>query len=211
MLRECPNHGYYRGESCADCGEEGRFLMNSHELDRVGRILAGALRHFPEKFGVTMDAEGWVRIEEFCNELRDQKDELHWVKPYHIVALGVTDPKGRYQIEGEQIRATYAHSIDVDLSSLPEDDVPRALYYPVSEEELDVVLDRGLTPADRKMVHLSGTYESAVTAGEHRVDEPIILEIDAAKAQETGITIRKAGTTVYVTDEVPPRFVDRAE
>jgi len=43
MLRECPTHGYFRGETCEDCGKEGRFLMNEHELNRVGRILARIL------------------------------------------------------------------------------------------------------------------------------------------------------------------------
>ncbi len=184
--------------------------MNEHELNRIGRILAGALRHFPEKFGVDMDAHGFVRIEEFVEELRDQKEEFHWVRPYHIVAIAATDKKGRYQVEEELIRATYAHSIDVDLSDLPSDTVPPELYYPVVEEEVDIVLERGLHPTDRRWVHLSRTYEAAYSAGKHRGDDPIILQVDARKAAEGGFPIREAGTTVFITEEVPAEFVTRA-
>lgn len=185
--------------------------MNEHELNRVGRIMAGVLRHFPDKFGVEMDRHGWVEIEELVTRMREQKDRLHWVKVYHIEAIVATDPKGRYQTEEGLVRATYGHSMDLDLDDLPTDDIPDELFYPVTEEELDIVLDRGLQPTDRKKVHLSSTYENAQAAGERRAEAPIILVIDTAKARESGCIIQQAGKTVYITDGVPPEFIRRAD
>ncbi len=210
MLRECRRHGFFRGTECPDCGDEGRFLMNEHELNRVGRIMAGVLRHFPDKFGVDMDAQGWVEIDQLVQRMREQKDRLHWVKAYHVEAIVATDPKGRYQSDGEQVRATYGHSMPLDLD-LPTDEVPDELFYPVTEEELDVVLERGLLPTDRQKVHLSSTYDNAVAAGERRAEAPIILVVDATKAQESGCVIAQAGKTVYVTDHVPAEYVRRAD
>ena len=62
MLSECEEHGYYRGEECPLCDKKGKFLMNERELNALSRILAGALRHFPEKLGLMMDGHGWVDI-----------------------------------------------------------------------------------------------------------------------------------------------------
>ena len=62
MLSECEDHGYYRGESCSICDKDGKFLMNDKELNSLSRIIAGALRHFPEKLGLMMDGRGWVDI-----------------------------------------------------------------------------------------------------------------------------------------------------
>ena len=62
MLSECEEHSYYRGETCPVCGEKGKFLMNENELNSLSRIIAGALRHFPEKLGLMMDGKGWVDI-----------------------------------------------------------------------------------------------------------------------------------------------------
>ncbi|MFA5860263.1 MAG: RNA 2'-phosphotransferase [Candidatus Thermoplasmatota archaeon] len=211
MLRECHSHGYFRGETCADCGQEGRFLMNEHELNRVGRIMAGVLRHFPEKFGVDMDEQGWVDIQQFIEQMRGQKDRLHWIKPHHIVAIVATDPKGRYQIEGEKVRATYGHSLKLDLKDLPGDDIPDDLYYPVTEEELEVILDRGLFPTDRQKVHLSRSYENALSAGLRRAEAPIILRIDSFQARNDGILIQQAGKTVYVTDSVPAKYLSKMD
>lgn len=210
MLRECRNHGYFRGDVCGECGEEGKFLMNEHELNRVGRIMAGVLRHFPEKFGVEMDEHGWVDVQELVAQIRKQKEKLHWLKPHHIEAIVLTDPKGRYQHDKDRVRATYGHSLDVDLD-LPTDDIPDVLFFPVTEEELDVVLERGLTPTERKAVHLSETYQNAVEAGQRRGQNPIILEVDSGAARQGGVVIKQAGKTVYITEAVPARFLRKCE
>lgn len=210
MLRECRSHGYFRGDLCGECGEEGKFLMNEHELNRIGRIMAGVLRHFPEKFGVRMDEHGWVDVQELVGQIRRQKEKLHWLRPHHIEAIALTDPKGRYQHDKDRIRATYGHSMRVDLD-LPTEGVPDTLFYPVTEEELDVVLERGLTPSGRQMVHLSGTYENALEAGSRRSENPIVLEVDARAAVGEGVVIKRAGKQVFICDDVPSRFLRRAE
>ena len=206
MLRECKSHGYFRGDVCQECGEEGKFLMNEHELNRIGRIMAGVLRHFPEKFGLEMDEHGWIEVEDIVRQIRRQKEKLHWLKPHHIEAIVLTDPKGRYQVDKDRVRATYGHSIEVDLD-LPTDNIPDTLFYPVTEEELDVVLERGLQPTERKWVHLSRTLQNAQEAGQRRGDNPIILAIDAQPAIKGGTVIKQAGKTVFICEEVPAKFL----
>lgn len=210
MLAECKEHGFYRDEVCPTCGEKGRFLMNDHELDRLGRIMAGILRHFPERFDLTMDSYGWVDIRDMVSAIREQKNKMHWLRPHHIKAIADTDEKGRYQVDGGQVRATYAHSIDVVLDDLPmcEQDV---LYYPVGEEELDDVLEGGLHPTDRKKLHLSGTWDNAYSAGRVRMDRPIVLAVDAAAAVANNVPIRRAGHQVYVAEDIDAEFLSVAD
>lgn len=210
MLKECSEHGYFRGETCPVCGEEGKFLMNDQELEQIGRTMAGVLRHFPEKFGLEMDDQGFVDLRAFVNALKDQSRRNHWIRPHHIIAIIETDPKGRYQVSNDQIRATYGHSIELDLK-LPTEHIPEKLYYPTTEEETDIVLETGLKPSDRKMVHLSKTYADALSAGKVRTEQPVILEIDAKGAIESGLVIGQAGRTVFLAAEIPAQFLKRAE
>ncbi len=210
MLRECREHGYFRGEDCPICGEEGKFLSSSIEIDHLGRLLAGVLRHFPERFGLRMDDHGWVDMREFIQAIQLRRSDLHWLRPHHIHALIETDPKGRYQSKNGAIRATYGHSFDVELE-LPTDNIPNLLFYPTTEEEVDILLETGIRPSDRKMVHLSKTFEDAEIAGKHRVEAPIILSIDAKKAIEKGIVIQRAGKTVFITDSIPSEYLKKAE
>ena len=206
MLAECQEHGYYRGKLCPICKKEGKFLMDDREIKKLSSILIGILRHFPQQFNVKLDARGWADIEEVCNAIKNKIDRFYWIRKRHVVALALTDEKGRYQLQEGKIRATYAHTIEVDLSDLPEADVD-ILYYPVTEEELEIVLEQGLLPTDRNKVHLSGSIEKAREAGKIRVENPVILKIDAKKAMEDGIVIKKAGKEVYIADEIDAKYI----
>jgi putative RNA 2'-phosphotransferase len=211
MLAQCRTHGYYRGEQCPLCDETGRFLMKDFEIDRVGRMMAGILRHFPERFNLTMDGRGWVDLEEFTNAIKDSRDNYRrWLRREHIEALVETDEKGRYQIDGGMVRATYAHSVNVNLDDLPEANVDK-LYFPVAEEELDVVLEAGLRPSDRNMIHLSATPDKAYSAGRVHIPDPILLEVDVKGASDAGNFIFRAGKAVYVTDAVEPNVLSKFE
>ena len=210
MLGNCDEHGYYRGETCPVCKKQGKFLMSDRELDSLGRIMAGVLRHFPEKLGVVVDGHGWVDISEFVEAVSDNRSGFHWLRDHHIEAIALTDPKGRYQIDGGMIRATYGHTIDINLDDLPLAEIDE-FFYPVTEEEIDIILENGLNPIDRKYVHLSGSLEKAIEAGKVRTEEPLILRIDGKKAMENGVKIYHAGKDVYVTERIDAAYLSKVE
>ena len=210
MLKECRSHGYFRDEFCPMCGSEAKFLLNDEEVDTLGRTMAGVLRHFPERYDLAMDKNGWIDLRDFITALQSRNRRLRFLKPHHVVGLIETDPKGRYQFQDGRIRATYGHTFDVELD-LPTENIPDVLFYPTTEEGLTKLTAEGLKPADRKMVHLSRTYEAALEAGRVKNPSPVILEVDTKAARAGGIVVMKAGKTVYLTREVPGEFVHRSE
>ncbi|UCB57966.1 MAG: RNA 2'-phosphotransferase [Thermoplasmatales archaeon] len=210
MLCECEEDGYYRGETCPVCSKQGKFLMNEKELNALSRIMAGALRHFPEKLGLMMDGRGWVEISELIEAIGTSRSGFNWLKQKHIEALVKTDPRGRYQIDGGMIRATYGHTIDVNLDDLPLAEIDD-FYYPVTEEEADIILEGGLFPIDRKKVHLSGNIKKALEAGKVRTEEPLILKIDGKSAKKDGMKIYHAGKDVYITDGIDAKYISKVK
>src|SRR5438876_639796 len=209
LLKECRSHGYFREELCPHCGSEGKFLLNDEEVEILGRTMAGVLRHFPERYGLEMDAHGWVDLRDFLTAVQIRNRRFRFVRQHHVVGLIETDPKGRYQFEDGKMRATYGHSKDLDLD-LPTEGIPDVLFYPTTEEESHLLKEAGLRPSDRKMVHLSATFEAALEAGRVRIAAPVILEIDAKAARSSGVVIHKAGKTVYTSKEVPGEFLRRS-
>ena len=205
-IKECPEHGPYRGDVCPVCGVDGKFLLTEWEANSISKFMSGLLRHFPEKFELPMDEHGWVEIYDLVGVIRGRFRKFYWLRRHHIIALVMTDEKGRYQLDEEKkrMRSTYGHSIDVDLSDLPQDDIPETLYYPTTPEELDIILEAGIRPSDRKWVHLSRTYEDAYEAGSHRVENPIILEVTTDKVLTAGEAIYRASHRVYITKLVTP-------
>ncbi len=210
MLSECEEHGYYRDEACPVCEKKGKFLMNDNELSSLSRIMAGALRHFPDKLGLMMDGKGWVDISSLIEAIGMGRSGFGWLRIHHIEALVITDKRGRYQIDGGMIRATYGHTIDVNPDDLPLADIDE-FYYPVTEEEADIVLEGGLSPTDRKKVHLSGSMEKALEAGRVRTENPLILKIDGKQAKKDGMKIYHAGTDVYLTDNVDAKYISKVK
>jgi putative RNA 2'-phosphotransferase len=210
MLRQCRTHGHFSGTNCAVCNEEGKFIMSDKEANSLGRILALVLRHAPEKFNVEMDINGWVNARELSEAIGKQRRHYHWLRAWHFEAISNADDKGRYQVENGMIRATYAHSIEIDLD-LPTDDIPEGLYFPCSPDDVATLLEFGLTAGDRKNVHLSRTIPNAMEAGHVHIHRPAILEVDTSRAIADGHTIYRAGKTVFLTDEVPGEYLYQVE
>jgi len=210
MLRSCAVHGFFRGEKCPVCGDAGKFLLNDDELEHLSKVLAGVLRHFPHRYKLEMDEHGWVDLKAFLAAVQKRHRQYRFLRPYHIIGIIETDPKGRYQYNGNKIRATYGHSFEVDLD-LPTDNIPARLYYPSTPEEADILLETGIKPTDRKMVHLSGSIEEALEAGKVRVEEPTILVVDAEKAISMGYKIMRAGKSVYIVKEIPKECLSKLE
>jgi putative RNA 2'-phosphotransferase len=206
MLKECPQHGYFRAEECPVCNQPGRFLLNDREQDHLGRVMTGVLRHFPEKYGLAVDPRGWIELPALVQAIAGHHRGYHWLRVHHLVAIAESDPKGRYEVRDDRVRATYGHTLDVDLD-LPTENVPDQLYFPVTPEEAPIVLEVGLKPTDRKRVHLSRTAQDARAAGSVRTPDPVILEVDARKARLDGIVIMQAGKTVFLVDTVPSEYL----
>ena len=92
----------------------------------------------------------------------------------------------------EMIRATYGHSIEIELD-LPTDDIPEALYWPCEPTEADAIVQLGITSGTRNHIHLSKTIVNALEAGHVRISRPTIIEVDTVRAVADGHTIYRAG------------------
>ena len=210
MLRQCRTHGHFSGTNCPTCNAEGKFIMSDRESNSLGRILALVLRHAPEKFNVEMDLNGWVNSRELSESIQKQRKHFHWIRGWHFEAIANADEKGRYQVEGEMIRATYGHSIELELD-LPTDEIPESLYWPCDLESVPTHMELGITAGDRKHVHLSRTISNAMEAGHVRISRPAILEVDTTRAIADGFTIWRAGKTVFLCEEMPAEYLYHVE
>lgn len=139
--------------------------MRTGERDGMARRLALVLRHAPEKFDLEMDINGWIDVKDIVRQFKGSNERrYHWLRPHHIRAISETDPKGRYEVRGNVIRATYAHTVEIELD-LPTDNIPDALYYPCSPDEYENLIEVGISPSGRAHVHLSANIRSAAEAG----------------------------------------------
>lgn len=180
--------------------------MRTGERNSLARKLALVLRHAPEKFELEMDINGWIDIKDIIRQFKKGNKRFHWLRPHHFTAIADTDPKGRYEVRGNTIRATYGHTVEIELD-LPTDNIPDALYFPCDPEQAENLLEVGISPSGRAHVHLSATIRNAAEAGHVHFKLPTILEVDTAQMHAAGETIWHAGVTVYLTENVPAQYL----
>ncbi|TDA29471.1 MAG: RNA 2'-phosphotransferase [Archaeoglobi archaeon] len=203
-IRFCPSHGFYRGETCA-CGVKGEIVVSKEKVERLGKFVSGVLRHFPQKFGLEIDENGWVSFEDLA---RLVSRKYRWANRWVLKALIYSDEKKRYEIRGDKIRARYGHSIDVKLNDMPEAQED-TLYYGTSEEEANRMMEIGIKPVNQAYVHLSTTIEKSLEVASLRTRNPIIFEIDARRARADGIRILKANDSIALAKEIPSKYIKK--
>ena len=207
-LRDCRGDGPFRGKICPVCGNSSKLLMNSREIETLGRILAGMLRHFPENYGIKLDDHGWVKTYLIVPAVKAQRRFFEWLTPYHIEALARTDPKQRYQVnDREEIRATYGHTIPIEIDDMPTDGIPEELYYQTTPEEYEFIKETGISPSDKTWVHLSKEIRQAYVSGLYHIDSPSILAVKTGEMVANNKPVYRATDEVYLTGEIPAEFL----
>jgi putative RNA 2'-phosphotransferase len=207
-LRDCRADGPFRGKTCPVCGSSGKLLMNSREIETMGRILAGMLRHFPENYGIKLDDHGWVKTYLIVPAVKAQRKFFEWLTPYHIEALARTDPKQRYEVnDREEIRATYGHTIPIEIDDMSTEGIPDELYFQTTPEEYEFIRETGISPSDKTWVHLSKEVRQAYVSGLYHIDSPSILSIKVRDMINDKIPVYRATDEVFLTGEIPARYL----
>jgi putative RNA 2'-phosphotransferase len=171
------------------------------DVVRVSKRLSYVLRHQPGSVGLTLDDAGWVGVDALLAALHLTRAELE-----HVVA---TNDKQRFAFDdtGTRIRASQGHSRPVELGYRPEQP-PDVLFHGTVERFLPAILAEGLVPGRRHAVHLSPDAVTARSVGGRR-GRPVVLRVDAAGMAAAGHTFTRSANGVWLTDTVPPAYLDR--
>ena len=171
---------------------------------RLSRQIAHALRHTPERYTLTLDAEGWVALADLAAALtragwRDLSEE-------ELRALVAAPGKQRYEIAGDRIRALYGHST-ADRIAKAAAVPPDRLYHGTTPEALPAIRRAGLKPMRRQYVHLSPDAASAEEVARRRTDDPVILTVLAKEAHAAGVLFHRGNESVWLADAIAPQYL----
>ncbi|WP_297438585.1 RNA 2'-phosphotransferase [Thermococcus sp.] len=173
---------------------------------RVSKLMAYILRHSPEEFGLKLDREGFIPLEELVNALRRVYPD---VTEEFVREIVERDPKGRYEIRDGKIRARYGHSFEVRLNH-GEDTETKILYHGTPKRNLGRIMEEGLKPMKRQFVHLTTSREEALETGRRHGRDVVLLVIDADCLRRKGLKVYKAGKNVRIVERVPPECITLA-
>ncbi len=180
--------------------------MDDRRLVKTSKYLSRHLRHDPGRLGLSLEPGGWVAVDDLLRACAARgfalsRDEL--------VEVVERNDKRRFAFDatGERIRASQGHSVEVDLG-LEALAPPPVLFHGTSATRVDGILAEGLRRMSRHHVHLSADAATARRVGA-RHGRPVVLEVDAAAMHDDGLAFVRSDNGVWLTGEVPPRYLRR--
>lgn len=172
------------------------------DVVKASKFLSLVLRHKPEEVGVTLDPHGWVDVDVLLAAMRGKLDRAM------LDRAVAENNKKRFEFseDGLRIRASQGHSVDVDLGYAPAEP-PEILYHGTAERNVASIRTGGLDNRARHAVHLSSTVDTALNVG-GRHGKPVVLRVRARALAATGATFQVSTNGVWLTDAVPPEFIE---
>ncbi|MFS2110648.1 RNA 2'-phosphotransferase [Sphingomonas sp. Sphisp140] len=172
---------------------------------RLSKTLSLWLRHQPEAGGLTLDPQGWTEVDAVLAALARSGTGRGWDDLLRVVE---ESDKQRFELSADtaRIRARQGHSVEVALD-WPRADPPELLWHGTVARFLPAILAEGLKPMRRHHVHLSGDLDTAMRVGRRR-GAPVILAVRAAALAATGRDFLLTSNGVWLTEAVPPAFLE---
>lgn len=182
--------------------------LSSEEI-RISKMMAKALRHRPEAFGLVLDAHGWGDADALIETIRARGMTFDRARMDRIVELN-NKRRFAYSDDGMKIRASQGHTIDVEVE-MTEAAPPVLLYHGTLEKNGASIWNRGLLPMKRQYVHLSPDIETARMVASRRKGAIAIYEIHASEYHMDGGKFYLSENGVWQTKAVPPNYLKRIE
>jgi len=181
--------------------------VNSKLLTETSKFLSYVLRHEPQAIGLSLSSEGWADIDALIEAAAQHGRVLDRALIEQVVA---TSKKKRFALspDGSCIRAVQGHSTDSVSITFEEKTPPAVLYHGTATRFLDSIHEQGLLPGSRQYVHLSEDVPTAISVGQ-RYGKPVVLNVAAGAMHTQGFKFYQAANGVWLTNTVPPSFIDR--
>jgi uncharacterized protein (TIGR02452 family) len=172
---------------------------------RVSKFLSLVLRHDPARIGITLDDAGWTDVDALLVASAAHGVVISRAELDDVVA---TSDKQRYAFSDDKtrIRANQGHSVPVSLG-LPAALPPDTLYHGTVAAAVPGIKTGGIQKGARHDVHLSAELDTATKVGGRR-GKPVILIVRAGAMAAAGHAFYRSENGVWLTDHVPPRFIE---
>lgn len=172
----------------------------------LSKTMSKALRHSPDRLGITLAPDGSVELSKLVDALNRRGGwprQLDASDVLHVVEHG---SKQRFAVEDGRIRARYGHSIPFAVD-YQRAEPPAVLYHGTSEANVASILQQGLLPMGRQVVHLSVDVATARQVGSRHRGHVVIFQVDAQRAYRDGVAFYCGNDSTWLADEVPATYL----
>ena len=193
------HEGEVRGAASGD-------RMPAINYTSLSKAMSKALRHRPERIGLTLASDGSVALAELIEALNEHGGWPRMLDEADVMWVVEHGSKQRFAVEGGRIRARYGHSVQLPIA-YEHAEPPAVLYHGTSEASVRSIMGEGLQPMGRQVVHLSADVETARQVGARHRGRTVILVVDAARAARDGIEFYRGNDDTWLADGIPAGYL----
>ena len=176
----------------------------NRRIVKTSKFLSLILRHRPELLGLSLEAGGWLDVEQLLAAAKAHNKDLDRELLEEVVCKN-NKKRFAFNAEKTKIRASQGHSVAIDLgytAQIP----PQILYHGTAQRFLANILSEGLLKMNRHQVHLSADVATAETVG-RRHGKLVLLVVRAQEMQAAGYAFYQSDNGVWLTEAVPPQYL----
>jgi putative RNA 2'-phosphotransferase len=176
-------------------------MSHRHQVIALSKLMAYILGHRPDEFGLVLDQDGFATLKELQQAISEEEG-WSYVRTSHITEVAYSVDREHLEIAGDRIRCVPPHAIQNEVA-LP----PSTLYYGTRRRAYPHILQRGLDPGGKQYASLTAEPQLALRIGRRRDPNPILVEIQAQRACDEGITFYHANPLIYLAAYIPPVYL----
>jgi putative RNA 2'-phosphotransferase len=179
---------------------------NIRKVDTLSRLMHYILGARPDEFGLVPDQEGFIPIKELLKVIHDEP-HMAYVRESHLREVILHDRGDAFEVAERKIRCRKRNFVSLkgqDAVANP----PKLLFKGVKRKAYPAVLVHGLVPGAGDHVVMTTDRDLAIRIARRQDQRPVIFEIRAQAASESGTAFFPFGDSLYVADRVPARFIN---
>jgi len=164
----------------------------------MAKLVAKHLRHDPEGLGLSLDAHGWVSLEDLHFGILESTPEDLTLEDLEEILT--TQNRKRFEFEADRVRASSGHTttqVSYDVAEPPEG----FMYLTFSRSSYTTLKSQGITPARKKFTEVFTDPLSAYSdAKRRRIKGGVLVTIDSHRAYHDGTLFYVNAGSWYVTE-----------
>lgn len=179
---------------------------NIRKVDTLSRLMSYILGKRPDEFGLVPDQEGFIPTKELLKVIREEP-YMGYVRESHLREVILHDREDIFEVVERKIRSKKRSFVSIegqDAAANP----PKLLFKGVKRKAYPAVLAHGLLPGAGDYVVMTTDRDLAIRIAHRQDQRPVILEIRARAASESGMAFLPFGESLYVADSIPTRFIN---
>ena len=183
----------------------------SHEVPSINYVslskaMSKALRHRPDRIGITLAPDGSVELTTLVAALNRSGGWPRQLTDSDIMQVVEHGSKQRFCVEDGRIRARYGHSVPLAIA-YERAEPPTVLYHGTPKDNVESIAREGLLPMGRQVVHLSTDELTARQVGARRGRGVVVFRVDAAQASGDGVTFYRGNDDTWLADRIPASYL----